>query len=227
MIAPLTKPFLTCDRDVRASSEIGDSRPERGRIVTPFVNKDIWSRDDAFSVQSDTGKADKLDTAVQKSSTDESNKASSQIEEGSLESICHKIIKESNSSERMNLANYLLLQTPKLVHFGHTPMDTDNVGHRSDGSVTTRVVEQDGIWRPTDRDDRMAPAHGDIETISEKIDFRKYIRYSEFETREVFEQETSNQNIEKIDNRLETTQLEKNKMTRSVESSKRSEKHEP
>ena len=39
VIAPLTEPFLTNNRDVRASSEIGDSRPEHGRINTPFVKK--------------------------------------------------------------------------------------------------------------------------------------------------------------------------------------------
>ena len=76
VIAPLTEIFLTSDREVRASSEIGYSRPECGRIGTPFVNKEIWSRDDNFSVRSDVGKADKLDTAVQRSLTDERNTAS-------------------------------------------------------------------------------------------------------------------------------------------------------
>ena len=103
MIVHLTEPFLTSDRDVCAASEIGDSRPERGRIGTPFVNKNLWSRDDAFSVRSDVSKLDNLDTDVQQSSTDEINMASLRIEEGSLESICPKIIKESNSSKRMNL----------------------------------------------------------------------------------------------------------------------------
>ena len=64
MIAPPTEPFLSCDRDVRASSEIGDSRPEHGRIGTPFVNENIWSGDDNFSVRSDVDEANKLDTAV-------------------------------------------------------------------------------------------------------------------------------------------------------------------
>ena len=124
----------------------------------------------------------------------------------------------------MNLANFLLIQTPKLVSFGHPPMETDNVGHRRYGSVATRVVDQDGIWRPTDRYVNMAPTHGDIETIIEKLAYRKYIRYSEFEAREVFEQETSNRNI---GTRLNETRLNKNQMTRSVDSSKRSEKHAP
>ena len=70
----------------------------------------------------------------------------------------------------------------------------------------------------------MVPTHGDIENISENLVYRKYIRDSEFETREVFERETSNKNI---GTRLETTRLEENKMTRSVNISKRSKKNEP
>ena len=104
----------------------------------------------------------------------------------------------------MNLANSLLVQTPKLVHFGHLPMETDNVSHWS-RSVASRVVEQDGIWRSTDRDVSMAPTHGDIETISEKLVYHKYIRDSEFETRKVFERETLNKNIENIGTRLDQT----------------------
>ena len=69
------------------------------------------------------------------------------------------------------------------------------------GSVATRVVDQDGIWRPTDRDVRTTPTHGEIETISEKLAYSKFIKDSEFETREIFERE----NIENIATRLETT----------------------
>ena len=210
VIAPLTKPFLTCDRDVRVSSKIGYSRPDYSRIGTPFANKEIWSRNDNFSVRSEVGKADKLDTAVQRSLTNENNTAYLRIVEDSMESICPKIIKESISSERMDLANSLLVHTPKLVSFGHPPMETDNVGHQSNGSVATRVVDQDGIWRPTDRDFRMAPTHGNTETISEKLAYRKFIRDLEFETKEVFERETSNKDFENIGTRLDQTQLEKN-----------------
>ena len=66
--------------------------------------------------------------------------------------------------------------------------------------------------------------HG-IETISKNIAYRKHIRDSEFETREVFERETSNQNIENIGTRLDQTRLDENQMTQSVDSSKRSKKH--
>ena len=101
-------------------------------------------------------------------------------------------------------------------------MQTDNVGHWSDGSVATRVVGQDGIWGPTDRDIRTTPTHGKIETISEKLVYREYIMDSEIETREVFDPG----NIKDIGTRLETTQID-DQMTRSVDSSKRSEKDEP
>ena len=97
VISPLTEPFLTSDRDVRTQSIIGDSRPNHGRIGTPFMNKDIWSRDDALStVRSDVGELNKLDTAVLQSSTDKGNTAPSRTEEGSLKSIFPKTIEESN-----------------------------------------------------------------------------------------------------------------------------------
>ena len=39
VIASQPEPFLSCDRNVRSSSKIGDSRPDHGRIGTPFVKK--------------------------------------------------------------------------------------------------------------------------------------------------------------------------------------------
>ena len=64
-----------------------------------------YERDDNFSVRGDVGEANKLDTAVNQYSTNERNTASSRIEEESLESIFSKIAEDSNSSDRMNLAN--------------------------------------------------------------------------------------------------------------------------
>ena len=43
--------------------------------------------------------------------------------------------------------------------------------------------------------------HGDVETMSEKLAYRKFIKDSELETREIFEGE----NIKNIATRLETT----------------------
>ena len=80
MIASQNEPTLSCDRIVCASSEIGNSRIDHGRIGTPFVNKKIWTVYDNFSIQSDVGEADKLVTSVQRSLTNERNTASLRIE---------------------------------------------------------------------------------------------------------------------------------------------------
>ena len=66
-------------------------------------------------------------------------------------------------------------------------MKTDNVGERRGGRATTRIADQDRIWRPTLSDIKAAAIHGKIETISEKLAYRKFIKDSEFETRKVFE----------------------------------------
>ena len=76
MIESKNKPTLSCNRIVRASSDIGNSRIDHGRIGTPIVNKKIWSEDDNFRVKIDMDEADKLDTIVQQSPTREGNTAS-------------------------------------------------------------------------------------------------------------------------------------------------------
>ena len=78
----------------------------------------------------------------------------------------------------MNLVNSFSIESPKLISLGHPPMETDNVGHRITGIITTRVVDSIRIYRSTDRDDMMARTHDDIETISEKLAYRKHIRDS-------------------------------------------------
>ena len=95
----------------------------------------------------------------------------------------------------MNLANSLGVQTPELVLLRHTPMQTDNVGERRGGGIATRIADQDGIWRPTLSDIKTAPTHGDVETRSEKLACRKFIKDSEFETRKVFAREISSAKI--------------------------------
>ena len=122
------------------------------------------------------GEANKLDTSVQKSPTNERNTASPQIEEENLKRVLSKIVEESNSRERIKLANSAIIEPPKLGSFRHTPMETDNVGSRLDGIVTTRIENSYGIWRRTARYDRMSHTHDDIEIISEKIAYRKHIR---------------------------------------------------
>ena len=65
VIVSKNKTTLGCNRIVRASSEIGNSRIDHGRIGTPIVKKTIWSVDENFSVRSDVEEANKLNTSVQ------------------------------------------------------------------------------------------------------------------------------------------------------------------
>ena len=132
------------------------------------MNKNIWSADDNFSVQSDVDKTNKLNTIVHQSPTNEKCTAYPRIEEESLKNVFPKIADESNLSKRMNLANFLSIESPKLVHFSHPPIDTNNVGSLIDVIVATRIENSKGIWSLTERDDRMAQTH-DIENISENI----------------------------------------------------------
>ena len=39
----------------------------------------------------------------------------------------------------MNLVNSLGIEIPKLVHFGHLPIETDNVGNLLDDIVATSI----------------------------------------------------------------------------------------
>ena len=145
------------------------------------MNGDISSRDDVQStVWNDVGEADKLDATIERSSTNEWNKASSRIEESTPESIFRKVVKQLDSSKRMNLVNSLSVQTPELVSFRHPPIQTENVGDQRSGGVATRIANKDGIWKPTLSDIETVATHGKIETISENLAYRKFIKDSDF-----------------------------------------------
>ena len=183
MVTSLVESLLASNGNVRLASIIGASRPNQNRIFAPGMNKDISCRDDARStVRNDVGEADKLDATVEGSSTDEWNTASLRIEESTPKSIFRKFIKQIDSSDWMNLANSLSVQTPDLIYLRHPIIQTDNVGDRRSGGVATRIANKDGIWEPTLSEIETAPTHGEIKTISEKLAYRKFIKDLEFET---------------------------------------------
>ena len=191
------------------------SRPDQSRIFDPGTNEYISSRYDVRSTfRNDVGKADKLDADVQQSSTDEWNTASSIFEEGSPESIFRKVVKTFDSSKRMNLANSLNVQTPELVSFRHTPMQTENVGERRSDGVATRIANKYGIWKPTLSYIETATTHGDVESRSEKLAYSKFIKDPEFETSKVFEQENikERENFRNIETQLRMTRIDKQKI---------------
>ena len=146
MVAPLNEHFLARDEDKRSKSILGASRPNQIRIVAPGMNEDISSINDVRStVRSDVGEADKLDNAVQRYLSDKWNAAPLLIIEGIPKSIFRDIVKNSDSSEQMNLANSLGVQTPELVLLRHTPMQTDSIGEQRGGDAATRIAYQDVI----------------------------------------------------------------------------------
>ena len=86
--------------------------------------------------------------------------------------IFRKVIKQLDSSDRMNLANSLNVQTPDLVSFRHQTIQTDNVGDQRSGGVATRIAKKDRIWEPTISDIGTAATHG---AISENVACRQFI----------------------------------------------------
>ena len=67
MVTSLVESFLESNGNVRSASIIGASRPDQSRIFSPWMNKDISSRDDVRStVRNDVGEADKLDATVER-----------------------------------------------------------------------------------------------------------------------------------------------------------------
>ena len=76
VIASQNETTMSCNRIVCTSSNIGNIRIDHGRTGNPIMNKKIWSVDDHVDIRSEVGEADKLDTIVQRSLTDERNTAS-------------------------------------------------------------------------------------------------------------------------------------------------------
>ena len=150
MVTSLVESLLASNGNIRSSIIIGESRPDQSRIFAPGMNEDIYSRYDVRStIRNEVGKADKLDATVERYLTNEWNTASSRIEESTPKSIFCKVIKQLDSSDRMNLASSLSVQTPKLIYFRHPNIQTDNVVDRRSGGVATRIANKDGIWKPT------------------------------------------------------------------------------
>ena len=55
------------------------------------------------------------------------------------------MVEESNLSKQINHENSLRIESPKLLHFGHPPIETNNVGNLLDGIVATRIENSERI----------------------------------------------------------------------------------
>ena len=130
MVASLIEALMASNGNIRSASILGASRTNQRRIFASGMHEDISGRDYVQStIRNDVGEADNFDTTVDGSSTNKGNKASLQIEESTPKSIFRKVkvIKQLDSSDRVNLTNFLRVQTPDLVSFRDLTIQTDNV----------------------------------------------------------------------------------------------------
>ena len=134
------------------------------------------------------------------------------IEEFGVKIIFPEIIKESNSSVRVNLANFVLSKSPKFISLRHPTVETSDI-YTIDFITSTRAKSLNRLWRNTERDDRLGYTHN-YETMSETTAYRNHINNYELETRENFELETwSPENIQQTLPRDMVTQLDDNQLT--------------
>ena len=186
MLTSLLESLMARNQNKGTTSILGSSQTNQSRIFAPVVHKDISGRYNVQStVRNDVRIANKLDITVDGLTTDERNTASSQIEESTPKSIFRKSIKNLDSSDRMNLANSLRVQTQDLVSFRDPTIQTDNVIDQRSGGIATRIVNKDGIWEPKPSDIGTAATHDEIKNISEKLAFLKFIKDLDFETSKV------------------------------------------
>ena len=89
----------------------------------------------------------------------------------------------------MNLTKSLRVQTPDLVSFRDPTIQTDNVLDRRSGGVATRIANKDRTWEPKPSGIGTAATHDEINNISEKLAYCKYIKDLDFETSKVLERE--------------------------------------
>ena len=146
MLTYMLESLLACNRNIGMTSILGARRTNQSRIFDPGMHKDISGRDNVQStVINDAREADKLDTTVDRPTTDERNTASLRIEECTPKSIFRKDIKKFDSSSRINLASSMRIKTPDLVSFRDPTIQTDNLLDQRSGVVATRIADKDRI----------------------------------------------------------------------------------
>ena len=137
-----------------------------------------------------------------------------------MKSIFPELVKKSDSSVRLNLANSVLSESPKLISLRHPTIEISDI-RNINFATSTRAKNLNGLWRDTERDDSLGYTH-DSENMSETTTYHNHINNYDIETREVFERETSSPGY--IQQTLSTdivTRLDDNQLTRSTDSSKK------
>ena len=125
MFAPFLEAFLTGNRNIRTSRIVGTGRTDHSRIISPRMHEDILRGNDlTTTVRGDVGVIEKLDTTVEGLTANKRNTESTDIFEGTAESLNVKIRKKFDSSGRVNFAKSIPIESPDLVPFRDPPVQT-------------------------------------------------------------------------------------------------------
>ena len=202
-------------------------RQKNSWIGNPRVNEGIFSPScdlkKTSSLQICTGSIDLLDTSINGSTTLERNLKFSCIEKLGVKSILGEIVPDLDPSKQVNLANSVLRECPKFKSLRLPAVDATDI-HNTNFVSSNRANSLIGTQKDNVSPSRLGYTH-DFETMRKTTAYRNHINNSEFETREIFEQET-----ETIPLTLQTnlmTTLQNNPLTRSTDSSKHEKMHEP
>ena len=140
-----------------------------------------------------------------------------------VKSLPDKIVADLDPSTRANLANLVLRESPRFKNIGLPTFNATGI-HNTDFTPSTRVKSLNRTQRDNFRDARLGYTH-DFERVSEMTAHSNHIKNYELKTREVFERETENNPL--IPQTDLATTLHNNPLTRSTDSSKNEERHEP
>ena len=125
MFAPFLEALLTRNGHIRTTGIVGTSRPNHSRIISPRMHEYILRGNDvATTVRSDVGVMKKLDTNVDGLTTNKRNTESTDIFEGTAESVFGKKSEQFDSSGRVNFEKSVPVELPYLVSFREPPIET-------------------------------------------------------------------------------------------------------
>ena len=183
------------------------------RIGTPGVNEGVFSpsRNTTSSFAKWTGNIDPLYTCVNEFATQERNSNYLCIEKVGVKSVLGEFVADLDPSKRVNLANFVLSESPKFKNLWIPAVDTTNIRNLN-FAPSTRAKSLSGTREENFSPSSLGYTRG-FETMSEMIAYRNHIKNSELETRQVFERGTKN--IPQTRQTDLVTTLNNNPLTRS------------
>ena len=126
------------------------------------------------------GSIEPLDTSIHGSTTQERNSDLSCIEKDGVKSVLGEIVPDLEPSKRVNLANYVLSESPKFKSLGLPAVDATDI-RNIDFVSSTRANSLSGTQKDNVSSSRLGYTH-DFETMSKTTAYRNHNKNSEFET---------------------------------------------